>query len=1068
MKDVKLSGALSNIRKFTALFGIVALLFAYALPVVQAEDGENVIFENTNQSTLVENPNFEAATDDIESDDENTLSEETQTTNLPEPEFIPQEASVNDDSTFNTLPPCQTNSDTIAPVSESEQSELEQDEESALEQSEDEADDESDIATEESDSTLDSEPDTTVTNENEELTTDDSTMNESSEPELESQSVVQEQQVEGAEDPEDREDRLEDEADEAQDLLDDLEDQKEDELDEEEDQADLEEDREGADEAGENENSTEEAQEEEVAETDESQNSEQSEIQPNPEDESNSNPESNDTSTTQSSSNSNELIPIETSSSNADGDQIDQLNNPAGAEFVVETSEPNALASNLSSKAEIDDDSTGCVMSRTDTAIEILNLNNTNLTNNLDSTGSSGFNIIESNDDGENAHIKTGVVNVYANVLNVVNSTSFNSEVVKLMETYNGISNDIFLDSLFSDSMDRREDLLNTACGTLSCESFTTLKLTNNNKVNIENNLDLLGHSGANKIKNVDEITSIDTGEVSALVNVLNIANTNLINSRWTVVNYNIFGDWQGDLVLPSEAFFRNFLSFDSNGNVIRPTAVTDNSDVNVEQIRRVNFNLHNTQEALVENRIDNLAHSGDNRLNAIRVPDDDGVEGEFDGGDVERGQIVTGNSESFSNVENVVDSTIFGGDWFIGSVNVLGRWSGEVLQKPSQIKANYNPMGVTFFAASTPALTRDQSGSSVEIGPVTDNSSVDGRIVTNIDIDVSNSNQARVINNIGLTSRSGENLIEAEDVEDARIDSGNSRGLANVWNFVNTNLINANLFLSSLNVFGNWTGDAVFGQKPPSNPSDNPDPPTNNPPPNNPPNPNPPPPPPSPNTSGLEVSKTNDSSGKQLKTGDVVNFTVKIKNNTSNTLTAVVLHDILKRPDGSEVYHEQVNIGDMPAGKEATLNYSLDVRADAVNGVYTNSAYAQNGTHKSNTASSSFEIGDGLVPPPPPPSTQSSGPGAGGTVQNSPNPPPPPGFVAGRDTDTSGNPAEEFIRDILTGVPTAAAQEIDASSLPVTGKFRNNELWLLFSIVGLALVYVVSSFYQRSQNQQG
>ncbi|MDQ3018755.1 MAG: hypothetical protein M3Q64_02705, partial [bacterium] len=147
----------------------------------------------------------------------------------------------------------------------------------------------------------------------------------------------------------------------------------------------------------------------------------------------------------------------------------------------------------------------------------------------------------------------------------------------------------------------------------------------------VENNVGVVGNSGGNSISGLEvEDSTIKTGNVNALVNILNIVNTNLVNSTWTIASFNVFGDWDGDLVMPSQMYFRDAMTI----------GASDNSDVDITEIQRVLVDVKNTNEADIENNVVTDADTGSNGIVATGTTDGEG-------GDIEESSIDTGTAET-------------------------------------------------------------------------------------------------------------------------------------------------------------------------------------------------------------------------------------------------------------------------------------------------------------------------------------------------------------------------------------------------------------------------------------
>lgn len=428
------------------------------------------------------------------------------------------------------------------------------------------------------------------------------------------------------------------------------------------------------------------------------------------------------------------------------------------------------------------------IKGKTENLIEIINTNSIKVVNEVKGEAVTGINAIKAGGGGKDAAIDTGDINVFANVLNVVNTNLINSKIVEIAENFNNLSADVLLNHPETTPSEVAQDLVSQICGVnVSCQSLNSFTLTNQNTAEVENNVDVFGQSGQNLLEGIEKRGTIRSGDVNALVNILNIVNTNLINSRWTIVSINIFGDFKGDLVLPSELYFTDAMSIGVSGD----------SQLDVEQIEKVLINVQNDNEVEVVNNVDTASDSGLNAIEATGTPA--GKKGE-----INNSEIGTGESRGESNIHNVVNTNVLNGKWYLGMVNTLGAWAGNVFALPEQVAMGTTPTGLTFFSSSAKDndLTYKLFGDTV--------AKINQEHETQININ--NDNDAKITNNVDLGAFSGENAVRAEEVEESGIFSGNTYALANILNFANTNLINADLQVGLVNVFGKWDGNIVFG----------------------------------------------------------------------------------------------------------------------------------------------------------------------------------------------------------------------------------------------------------------
>ncbi|PIR97238.1 MAG: hypothetical protein COT91_02590 [Candidatus Doudnabacteria bacterium CG10_big_fil_rev_8_21_14_0_10_41_10] len=414
--------------------------------------------------------------------------------------------------------------------------------------------------------------------------------------------------------------------------------------------------------------------------------------------------------------------------------------------------------------------------------IEVVNDNVVGVKNDVETKSLTGKNRLLAADESENGFIDSGDINVFANVVNVLNVNLINSKLTEITDNFENLTQDLVLNHPETTSRELTQNLAEGICGKLTCQSLTSYALTNNNDATLENNITAGGLSGENQIHNFNN-SGIGSGYVNVVVNVLNIVNANLINARWTIASINVFGDWEGDLHLPSELYFMDSMSIGATGG----------DQLDVENVHSVLVNVNNDNEIDIENNVDTLADSGKNGIESF------GEKSEVTGADID-----TGKSDANSYVKNVLNTNVVNGKWFLALVNTVGEWSGGITSMPDQVTMGSSAAGLAFYSADTGDVEQDAVSQS-EFGNIFAKSTST--------LDILNKNKATIKNNLDLSAISGiNNITNDDDIENVGIQSGNTSALATLLNFVNTNIVNGELFFGVVNVFGKWNGNISFG----------------------------------------------------------------------------------------------------------------------------------------------------------------------------------------------------------------------------------------------------------------
>lgn len=337
--------------------------------------------------------------------------------------------------------------------------------------------------------------------------------------------------------------------------------------------------------------------------------------------------------------------------------------------------------------------------------------------------------------------------------------------------------------------------------------------------------LDTSTSQGAEPTPEVSGEAAIDTGDAASQVDIVNLANTNLVNST---VNYhilNIYLDENGNIDLSkSEALeFESSANLQVNqqntatvNNTVLAVANTGNNQINgtdgqittgsasvvINIINFINANLINAtwnfvlinifgtltgdivlpepppaggsgansglllsasqqNNADIQNSVDASANTGNNNIDGS-------------------GSIQTGDALSLVNLQTYANSNLIGGNYNYLLINNFGTWNGTFWgwgQTAAQTPT-YGQMLFSFFdpnsSNSNGSVSADQENSALLTNQVTASANTGG-------------------NNLG---------------SNGSIQTGNAFSVVNILNFVNTNIINSFGFFGIINIFGTLDGN--------------------------------------------------------------------------------------------------------------------------------------------------------------------------------------------------------------------------------------------------------------------
>lgn len=344
----------------------------------------------------------------------------------------------------------------------------------------------------------------------------------------------------------------------------------------------------------------------------------------------------------------------------------------------------------------------------------------------------------EATTSAEEAKIETGDALAYANVLNVTNAdladTEFEIQLLDFPEDHQG---SIDFNEVWEEFVDQAK------------VDPSLFQIVESNLAALENEVMVEANSGGNKIE-ASGSAQIQTGSATALANLINLVNLNLVDSQFLLSVINILDDFEGDLIFPApEKFKAGEISSEEN----LPVATNQN-------------------EAVVDNEVVAAAFTGDNEIEASGS------------GNV----IETGDAQAQANAVTVANANIQHHDWFFLMINNLSPHLGQVLGWSSPDAAEPLLQGEpNIFQTSAPSPASDEPESLMI-----------------------SQDQAVVTSKVTAVANTGGNQIKNSQ-GGSWIETGQARALANSINLVNTNLVGSRWFMGLVNIFGDWQGRVIF-----------------------------------------------------------------------------------------------------------------------------------------------------------------------------------------------------------------------------------------------------------------
>ncbi|KKQ77538.1 MAG: hypothetical protein A3A96_02415 [Candidatus Zambryskibacteria bacterium RIFCSPLOWO2_01_FULL_39_39] len=382
--------------------------------------------------------------------------------------------------------------------------------------------------------------------------------------------------------------------------------------------------------------------------------------------------------------------------------------------------------------------------------------------------------------------------------------------------------------------------------------STSVLNIEGQNEAEVQNTATTTAETGSNNAEGV-ATTTITTGDAVGNVDVVNLVNTNIVDSSGSII--------AGGASLGGS-------SLDLRANFASTTASTTCplclSDISIE----------NQNNATVTNNIIVSAETGDNNASSTGA-----------------GIIRTGDAFAGANVVNIINSNIVKSNYMLLVFNNFGDWSGDLVFPNSDFFANLfsnfssgciTCSGDTYLSNSNNANvsntvntsaesgdnTASGEGTSINSGEALASSNVYNQVNTNVynsasfyllikvfgdwggnifnlpegivwretpkgivlyneadgnplesemqplvgggETSIQNTNSADVVNNINVSATTGNNNALGDDVS---IQTGNAYAGSNQVNIVNTNVVSSNWTRVLVNIFGNWQGNISFGE---------------------------------------------------------------------------------------------------------------------------------------------------------------------------------------------------------------------------------------------------------------
>ena len=547
-----------------------------------------------------------------------------------------------------------------------------------------------------------------------------------------------------------------------------------------------------------------------------------------------------------------------------------------------------------------------------DNSVRVSNSSSAYIRNDIDLAIRTGSNQASGN--GGNVNITTGNANGTVNVFNHANN---NITGDGFLYTIVNVFAESWVGDLILPNMERRSS--NTT-------GYFEQTVRNNNTAKISNNLQIHTNTGENKA-DTDKAANITTGNSVAQTNSFDRLNTNIFGNLWDLIRIKVFGLWDGKVFGLPEG-----VEYITDGDEI----IIFNNPLAYEEVMQFERSLEveNTNNVEIENNINVDLDTGNNTATE-------------NGGEV---NINTGDAIGKINIVNQANNNYTGSDWRAATVNVFGRWFGNLyfgkpdLYVEETVSVASDPAGVgdviTYLFrfgnigdgdATNVVITDDFAESIVRTSGVTGGTYINGGVSWDVGT-LKPGDTGTLTYSVEVRNDMPQGTYEVSNSVEIAAEQGD-RNPNN--NFSGGTFIASNP--PSGNSGGNVTAATTYRQQPGL-----------------------------PVPATLIIAKTNNAQGK-VQPGDTVSYQLVLENVGDLPAYDTLVKDVMKDSLGREITDNFWDLGAVYGQEKIIIDYDVTLGEDAVSGIYINHVHAEgwNDTAKvwiGSVADSSIEV-DGLDP---------------------------------------------------------------------------------------------------------
>lgn len=436
-----------------------------------------------------------------------------------------------------------------------------------------------------------------------------------------------------------------------------------------------------------------------------------------------------------------------------------------------------------------------------------------------------------------------------------------------------------------------------------SSQDSDDISITNQNEVALENNANSQSDSGNNIGEGGN--TSISTGSSQASTNIANFVNQNIYDSNNLFILIRVHGQWTGNVYgLPQGATWH-----EDNGQIIvegSGGAGADGENAGISSNGGYDdVSISNTNNAIIKNNVNVFALTGSNKVVSLNG----------------NANIFTGNANAGANVVNLVNTNIIGRNWVFALINIFGNWTGNLTFGQPDL-----------FVGGNVKVNNQDNDFNHHDPQLGDSLDYEFTIINRGDAPAtgvsfkSQHSKTQVINDPGTGSQNEDQLEwyfgtltpgESRTVNyGAAVNYANPPGYSNLTTiaYAAGNEPDANLQDNTeIIAFRAYRQEQSNGPIPTT----------------------------AQGQPKITLAKTNDATGP-IQPNEQIKFTIKLKNEGQASAYDIVIKDKLYNSQNELVNEETWVLGEVFAGEEIVMDYTIELSEDAVPGKYENKVFAE------------------------------------------------------------------------------------------------------------------------------